>query len=71
MINTVTIACLQLEGVFCFVLFCFVLFCLVLFVLELSLYTRLALNSQIHQPLPPFLSAGIRGVHDLPAYHRP
>ena len=44
----------------CFVLFCFVLFffetwffCIALAVLELTLYTRLALNSEICLPLPP------------------
>ena len=43
---------------FHFVLFCFVLFCFyktgfLCVVLELTLYTRLALNSEIHLLLPP------------------
>ena len=37
--------------------------CVALAVLELTLYTRLAWNSEIRPPLPP--SAGIKGVrHD-------
>jgi hypothetical protein len=47
--------------VFCFVLVCFVLFwffetgflCVALAVLELTLWTRLASNSEIHLPPPP------------------
>jgi hypothetical protein len=29
---------------------------------ELTLYTKMASNSEIHLPLPPELSAGIKGV---------
>jgi hypothetical protein len=36
--------------------------CAVLAVLELTLYTRLVSNSEIHLPLPPKPSAGIKGV---------
>jgi hypothetical protein len=42
------------------------LLCVALAILELTLYIKLALNSEIHLPLY-ILSAGIKGIH----YHNP
>jgi hypothetical protein len=58
--------------IFVVVLFCFLetgFFCIALAVLELTLYSRVALNSEIHLPLPCLPSAGIKGVyHHCPAF---